>query len=192
MIKEAERNEERPRAAWGKDSLNAQMRVTQGRTNTFWGHNVQGFIWLTNAISVGRLFGGWGRDEVSRCVLWVTSSLTKGKNRSHVETPGLLFFLMWTIFKVFIEFVTILFMFYVLVWGPCGMWDLSSPTRHWTHTPCSGRQSLKIAGPPGKFLHSFITRFTKNKWEPPLMAPSPTLRLLLFLETWTLSHKVVG
>jgi len=92
VIKEAERNEERPRAAWGKDSLNAQMRVTQERTNTFWGHNVQGFIWLTNAISVGRLFGGWGRDEVSRCVLWVTSSLTKGKNRSHVETPGLLFF----------------------------------------------------------------------------------------------------
>ena len=110
----------------------------------------------------------------------------------HMWKPQGYFFLMWTIFKVFIEFVTILFMFYVFVWGPCGMWDLSSPTRHWIHTPCSGRQSLKIAGPPGNFLHSFITRFTKNKWEPPLMAPHPTLRLLLFLETWTLSHKVVG
>ena len=30
-------------------------------------------------------------------------------------------FLMWTVFKVFIEFVTILFLFYVL-------WDLSYPT----------------------------------------------------------------
>ena len=30
------------------------------------------------------------------------------------------FFLMWTIFKVFIEFVTILFLFYVLVFWPGG------------------------------------------------------------------------
>ena len=37
------------------------------------------------------------------------------------------FFLMWTIFKVFIECVTI---FYVLwFFGPGGMWDLSFPTR---------------------------------------------------------------
>ena len=41
----------------------------------------------------------------------------------------LLFCLMWTIFKVFIEFVTILLLFHVLVFWPRGMWDLSSLTR---------------------------------------------------------------
>ena len=50
---------------------------------------------------------------------------------------------MWTIFKVFIEFVTILLLFYVLFffWFR-GMWDLSSPTRDQTQTPCIGRRSL--------------------------------------------------
>ena len=32
-------------------------------------------------------------------------------------------FLMWTILKVFIEFVTILILFFVLVFGPRGMWE---------------------------------------------------------------------
>ena len=40
------------------------------------------------------------------------------------------FFPMWTIFKVFIEFVTVLLLFYVLVLWPRDMWGLSSPTRH--------------------------------------------------------------
>ena len=39
------------------------------------------------------------------------------------------FFLMWAIFKDFIEFVTVLLLFHVLVFWPRGMWDLSSPTR---------------------------------------------------------------
>ena len=52
------------------------------------------------------------------------------------------FFLMWTIFKVLIEFVTILLLFYVLISWPRGVWDLSSPTRDWTCTPCLGRWSL--------------------------------------------------
>ena len=42
----------------------------------------------------------------------------------------------------FIEFVTILFLFYDLVLWPHGMWGLSSPTRDRTHIPCIGRQSL--------------------------------------------------
>ena len=46
-------------------------------------------------------------------------------------------------FKVFIEFLTISFLFYVLVFWPQGMWDFSSPTRYWTCTPCIGSQSLK-------------------------------------------------
>ena len=49
---------------------------------------------------------------------------------------------MWTIFKVFIEFVTILLLFYVLVFWLRGVWDLNSPTRDRTHTPCTGRRSL--------------------------------------------------
>ena len=51
-----------------------------------------------------------------------------------------LFFLMWTIFKVFIEFVTILLLFfYVSLFGPGGMRDLSSATRDGTCTACLGR-----------------------------------------------------
>ena len=45
-------------------------------------------------------------------------------------------------FRVFIEFVTRLLLFYVLVFWPWGMWDLSSPPRDGTHIPCIRRQSL--------------------------------------------------
>ena len=36
---------------------------------------------------------------------------------------------MWSILKVFIEFVTILLLFYLLVFWLQGMWDLSTLTR---------------------------------------------------------------
>ena len=49
---------------------------------------------------------------------------------------------MWTIFKVFMEFVTILLLFYVLVFWLRGMWHLSSQTRAQTRVPCIGRQTL--------------------------------------------------
>ena len=45
---------------------------------------------------------------------------------------------MWIIFKVFIESVTVLILFY---W-PRGMWDFSSLTRVGICTPCIGRQSF--------------------------------------------------
>ena len=35
---------------------------------------------------------------------------------------------MWTIFKIFTEFVTILLLFYVLDFWLQGVWDLSFPT----------------------------------------------------------------
>ena len=38
-------------------------------------------------------------------------------------SPSLFFFLMWTTFKVFTEFVTVVLLFYVLVFWPPGMWD---------------------------------------------------------------------
>ena len=49
---------------------------------------------------------------------------------------------MWTIFKVFIELVTVLLLFYVLVlWTKiCG--NISTSTRDWIFTPYLGRQSL--------------------------------------------------
>jgi len=47
--------------------------------------------------------------------------------------------LTWTIFTVCIEFVTILLLFYALVFWPQGMWDLCSSTRDGTCTPCTGR-----------------------------------------------------
>ena len=58
------------------------------------------------------------------------------------ENGKTFFFLTCTIFKVFIEFVIILLLFYVLVFWPQGMWGLSSLIRDVTHTLCRGRQSL--------------------------------------------------
>ena len=49
------------------------------------------------------------------------------------------FFWMWTTFKGFIEFVTIMLLFYVLNFWLQGMWNLSSPARDRTCTPCLGR-----------------------------------------------------
>ena len=42
---------------------------------------------------------------------------------------------MWIIFKIFIECVTILLLFYVLFFWPQGMRDLSFSTRDPTHIP---------------------------------------------------------
>ena len=42
---------------------------------------------------------------------------------------------MWMIFNIFIEFVTVLLLFYALVFWPRGMWDLSFLTRDRTLTP---------------------------------------------------------
>ena len=63
-----------------------------------------------------------------------------------IETlePRLLFLLFKKNFKVFIEFVTILLLLYVVFFWPRGLWDLSSPTRDWTCTPCIGRWNLRL------------------------------------------------
>ena len=50
---------------------------------------------------------------------------------------------MWAIFKGFIAFVITLLLFYVLIFCPRGIWDLSSWTRDQTQQPCIARQSLK-------------------------------------------------
>ena len=73
---------------------------------------------------------------------------------------------MWTIFKVFTEFVIVLLLFYALVFWPWGMWDLHSPTRDRTHTPSKGRQSLNhwMAREVPQIIHSFIQQ-TPHHWE---------------------------
>ena len=47
-------------------------------------------------------------------------------------------------FFVLFEFVTTLYLFYVLVFSPWpqGMWDLNSVIKDWTFISCIGRQSL--------------------------------------------------
>ena len=49
---------------------------------------------------------------------------------------------MWTVFKVFIEFVTVLLLFHVLFFWPWSMQDLSSLARDQIHISCIGSWSL--------------------------------------------------
>ena len=65
---------------------------------------------------------------------------------------------MWTIFKVFIESVTIVLLFYVLVFWPQGMWNLSFMTRDRTGTPALGGEVL-TTGLPAK------SQFVAYQWE---------------------------
>ena len=105
---------------------------------------------------VGRMciiFSTFERHGKEEIFFWTTALFSFGKkelslepNLSFVFEPPFFififlrfFFLMWTNFKVFIEFVTILLLFYVLVFWPRGMWDLSSQTRDQTCTPYNGR-----------------------------------------------------
>ena len=65
------------------------------------------------------------------------------------------FSFMWTIFKVFIEFVTILLLFNILAFWPQRMWDPSSPNRDWACTP-SLEGKVLTTGLPGKSLESGV------------------------------------
>ena len=67
---------------------------------------------------------------------------------------------MWTIFKLFVEFVTILLLFHVLVFWPQGMWDsqLLDQGSNLDPTPALEGEVL-TTGPPGKSLSLF---FFKN------------------------------
>ena len=78
---------------------------------------------------------------------WTTTiehSRISFRGNIEVSAPVLFLRLFWygPFFKVFIEFVTILLLFYVLVFWPQDLKDLSSLTRDWTHTSCIGRWSL--------------------------------------------------
>ena len=60
----------------------------------------------------------------------------------HLFLCSMFFFFMWSIFQIFIEFVSILFLFYVLDLWPWGTGALSSPARDWTHTSSNRKWSL--------------------------------------------------
>ena len=79
---------------------------------------------------------------VKQCVLRVLYPCHSQSNLSFVFCFVFNVFLIWTIFIVFIEFVTILFLFCFGVFLAQRQWDLSSPTRDQTHIACIGRQSL--------------------------------------------------
>ena len=60
---------------------------------------------------------------------------------------------MWTILKVFIEFVTILFAFLKKYFGFFwlrGMWDLNTPTSDQIHIDPAVEGEILTTGPPGK------------------------------------------
>ena len=79
----------------------------------------------------------------------------------HFLSPFLFFHLpkslLYVGWHVFIAFVTILLLFYVLVFWPWVLWDLSSPTSPSSlkpHTAFEGQ--VLTTGPPGKSLVCFI------------------------------------
>ena len=72
---------------------------------------------------------------------------------------------MWTIIKVFIEFVTILLLFYVLVFWLPGRQDFSSPTSDRTCTPCSGSVEWTSKEVPGAlFSYDHLTADLSLVW----------------------------
>ena len=79
----------------------------------------------------------------------------------------LFFFLMWTIFKVFLEFTRILFLFSFLLFWLRVMWDLGFLTRDWTCTPCIRRWShawpcnKPFPAPNSNLTHCVFTLFKR-------------------------------
>lgn len=96
------------------------------------------------------------------------------------------FFLIWTIFQDFIEFVTIFLLLYVLVFWPRGTWHLSFPTRDQTCTPALDGNEVLTTGPPGKsWDYSFIKcphgpgDYDKSQHLPSLMGEDPSYNFKL-------------
>ena len=81
--------------------------------------------------------------------------ITRVKQHSILNVSNIYFLKYF--FKVFIELVTILLLFYLLVFWPRGMWDLSSPTRDWPRTPCPALEGKVLTtGPRGKSPNIFL------------------------------------
>ena len=73
-------------------------------------------------------------------------------------------FLMWTIFKVFVEFVTVLLLFRVLVFWPRGMWGLSSlPGIEYAPPALEGE--VLTTGPPEKSQDNGSHKGNPFRWQ---------------------------
>ena len=95
-------------------------------------------------------------------------------------------FLMWTMFKVFIECVTILLLFFVLVFWPQGIEDLSSPRRDCSCSLCIRRGSLNHGTTrevPKLCQDQMRTEFVQSMRCP--LSPSPVFRPLCRSELCT-------
>ena len=71
---------------------------------------------------------------------------------------------MWAIFKVFVEFVTVLLLFPVLVFWPRGMWGLSSPPGI-EHAPPALEGEVFTTGPPGKSQDNGSYKGDPFRWQ---------------------------
>ena len=85
---------------------------------------------------------------------------------------------MWTIFKLFIEFVTILLLFCVLVFYPWGMWDLVPWQGIKPALPTLAGKVLTTGSPEKSFSRCFN--------------PHSLLVLSLFLLLWSKSRSVMS
>ena len=119
--------------------------------------------WLTLVVSDQSAERGEKKNRSHQADVWESKINTNPKSygpASHVFLNcffKIFFFLMWTIFKVFVEFITILLLFHVLVLWLWGMWDLSSSAREGTHTPCTENEGLTTGalGSPKSCLLEF-------------------------------------
>ena len=88
-------------------------------------------------------------------------------------------------FKVFIEFVTVLFLFYVLVFWPGGMWDISSQPGT-EHTPFALEDEVLTTGPPGKSLKASFYKPNAQWILRPLMIKTSTYHWYYFVFEYVL------
>ena len=87
----------------------------------------------------------WGMWDPPRPGIKPMSPTLEADSHPPCHQESLHFFFVykyWFLKPLFFKVVTILFLFYVLVFWPRDMWDLSFPTRDRTLTHCTGRQSL--------------------------------------------------
>lgn len=88
---------------------------------------------------------------------------------------------MWTIFKVFNEFVTVLFLFYVLFFYEHEACGILAPWPGIKPAPPALEIEVLITGPPGKSLGYFLCCL----WLQPLFLIKTALNLCTFFLIWS-------
>ena len=113
-------------------------------------------------LALRHLPSGFVHTSVKRCGL----GRVRRRERKFPCVSSSSSFLMWAVFKVFIVFVTILFLSSVLVFWPGGTWDLRYLTRDRTHTPALEGE-VQTTGPLEKSLSSSPTLCDLRDCSPP-------------------------